>query len=95
MKCPICPRTFSKVGNYNRHVEGHKKENKFSCSKCDKPFPRKDNMQRHEKNCKRRLEQEPSGSGIHQSKRPRTETRPQTNFTVRKVKTLFRNATVT
>ena len=94
MECSICGLTFSRMDNYNRHIEGHSKEKNFRCSKCSKAFTRKDAQQRHVKNCKRVNEQQPSGSGIRQPKRLRTETRQQTDFTIRKVKTAFRNATV-
>ena len=90
MECSICKRTFTRLDNYNRHVEGHSKEKKFKCLKCDKAFNRRDAQQRHEKNCKRR--DQPSGSGIQQPKPQRLNT---SNFNVTKIKTAFKNATVT
>ena len=98
LKCSICNRTFTRVDNLKRHEKGHTKEKAFKCTKCDKAFSRKEDKTRHEKNCKRRRDddqEEPCGSGIHHPKRPRTETQSQTDFTIRKVKSAFRNATVT
>ena len=90
MECPTCGRTFTQVGSYNRHLQGHSQEKNFSCNNCDKSFARKDAAQRHEKNCKRKIQ--PTGSGLP-AKRPRPSSKG--NFTVTKTKTAFQNATVT
>ena len=78
------------MSNYHRHVRGHSDEKKFNCTKCDKAFKRKEHQVRHEKNCKRELPQA-SGSGIQPKKR-KIHTG---EFTIRKAKTAFANATIT
>ena len=88
MECSTCGKTFTQETNYYRHVRAHAQEKKFSCSKCEKSFARKDAAQRHEKNCKRSVQS--SGSGI-----PAKRARRSSNFAVKKIKTAFRNATVT
>ena len=88
MECQTCGRTFTRSDSYYRHIQGHNKEKNFSCSKCEKSFARKDAAQRHEKNCKRSVQS--SGSGI-----PTKRARRSSNFAVKKIKTAFKNATVT
>ena len=90
MECQTCGRSFTQETHYYRHVRGHAQEKKFKCSKCDKTFARKDAAQRHEKNCKRKIQQ--TGSGIP-AKKARSSSKG--NFTVTKIKTAFQNATVT
>ena len=88
MECPTCGRTFTQESNYYRHVRGHAQEKKFKCSKCDKAFARKDAQQRHENNCKRKIQ--PTGSGIPAKKARSSSSKG--NFTVTKTKTAFQNA---
>lgn len=59
-KCQICEKTFSKYGNYKRHIEDKKKpcikkdefiENK-QCKYCNKFFVRRDYLFKHLEKCK-------------------------------------------
>ena len=47
--CMYCNKTFSSVGNRQRHEKQHNEEKKFECSHCTKRFYQKRTMQDHEK----------------------------------------------
>lgn len=49
LTCSLCPKKFSKMSSYKRHLLIHS-GTKFKCSLCSKSLSTKDNLNRHMKN---------------------------------------------
>jgi hypothetical protein len=52
-KCPVCKKLFDSHRGLDRHMIVHTEEKPFVCQNCQKSFNRKDNMLRHQRDCKR------------------------------------------
>ena len=50
--CDVCGKTFSNMGNCNRHKMLHSGIQPYACRFCGKRFGRTDHLNLHERNCK-------------------------------------------
>ena len=50
LSCEVCKTVFQHDSSKSRHKS--QEEKRFACSTCQKMFKRKDNLNRHTKNCK-------------------------------------------
>ncbi|XP_071762063.2 uncharacterized protein LOC139916954 [Centroberyx gerrardi] len=49
LRCPICPKTFSRATSLNIHIKTHSGEKAHSCSYCGKRFGRADLLKSHKR----------------------------------------------
>lgn len=49
LRCPTCPKTFSRVTSLNNHMKTHSSEKAHSCSYCGKCFSRVDLLKAHKR----------------------------------------------
>ena len=45
--CNLCPQTFNRKSNFDRHLGTVHGENNFKCDQCDQTFSRDDKLKRH------------------------------------------------
>ncbi|XP_074473749.1 uncharacterized protein LOC141757269 [Sebastes fasciatus] len=49
LRCPTCPKTFSRAASLNIHIKTHSAEKAHSCSYCGKRFGRSDLLKSHKR----------------------------------------------
>ncbi|XP_029300068.1 zinc finger protein 383 [Cottoperca gobio] len=49
LRCPTCPKTFSRAASLNIHIKTHSAEKAHSCSYCGKRFGRADLLKSHKR----------------------------------------------
>ncbi|XP_029024519.1 zinc finger protein 436-like isoform X1 [Betta splendens] len=49
LRCPTCPKTFSRASSLNIHIKTHSAEKPHVCSYCDKRFGRADLLRSHKR----------------------------------------------
>lgn len=49
LRCPVCPKTFSRATSLNNHIKTHSGEKAHSCSYCGKRFGRADLLKSHKR----------------------------------------------
>lgn len=49
LRCPTCPKTFSRASSLNIHIKTHSAEKAHSCSYCGKRFGRADLLKSHKR----------------------------------------------
>ncbi|XP_030005366.1 zinc finger protein 184 [Sphaeramia orbicularis] len=49
LRCPFCPKTFSRATSLNIHIKSHTGEKAHSCSYCGKRFSRADLLKSHKR----------------------------------------------
>ncbi|XP_030598708.1 zinc finger protein 260 [Archocentrus centrarchus] len=49
LRCPTCPKTFSRATSLNNHIKTHSSEKTHSCSYCGKCFSRVDLLKAHKR----------------------------------------------
>ncbi|KAF7662961.1 hypothetical protein LDENG_00221880 [Lucifuga dentata] len=49
LRCPVCPKTFSRATSLNIHIKTHNGEKAHSCSYCGKRFSRADLLKSHKR----------------------------------------------
>ncbi|XP_078128179.1 uncharacterized protein LOC144531770 isoform X1 [Sander vitreus] len=49
LRCPTCPKTFSRAASLNIHIKTHSAEKTHSCSYCGKRFGRADLLKSHKR----------------------------------------------
>lgn len=49
LRCPSCPKTFSRASSLNIHMKTHSREKAHSCSYCGKRFGRADLLKSHKR----------------------------------------------
>ena len=47
--CNLCPETFNKKSNFDRHLGTVHGDKNFKCDQCDQTFSRDDKLKRHVK----------------------------------------------